>query len=235
MTRAVVNNLFWAAGLILQLSLFVLLFARGIARRMPVFALLLGFYLSRSVALFVLFGHSNVAAYSVVYRSLEVADLLLQFLLTIDIARRVVRAAGGWAQSCGEWLLLLPFLAVAATWLVCQFLPSNARFPADRVQLFDWSGTIFLTVWVICLRAADRPAMSLLRRLSLGLAVYGALGTVATVLRSLAAANRDARGFVEASYILPAAWLATVLYWIVFLKPQMEVPTQCADTPVANA
>jgi hypothetical protein len=200
---------------------------------------LLAFYLLRSILLFTLSGHIDSDAYTATYNGLSILDLLLQLLVAIEIAFRLTRISGGWATR-RDMLFVLPCLAFGATWLVCQMLPIVTRLPPDRLQLFDWFALLLLGVWSLTLPTNDPPALSLLRRVSVGLAVYSLLGVCATIARTLAAAHRDARLFAESSYILPIAWLLVVLCWIAILKPaalkpQPDNPAPQPEPPPANA
>jgi hypothetical protein len=234
MTRTAINDCFWSLGLASQCCLFALLFLRGIARRLPFFTALLAFYLLRSILLVVLFGHVDPDAYSTTYSGLSVLDLLLQLLVAIEIAVRLTRISGGWATR-RDMLFVLPCLAFGATWLVCQMLPTVTRLPPDRLQLFNWFALLLLGVWSLTLPTNAPSAMSILRRVSVGLAAYGLLGILATIARTLAAAHRDARRFAESSYILPIAWLLVVLCWIVLLNPQFDSHAPLPETPPVTA
>jgi hypothetical protein len=230
MTRTAINDSFLALGLLLQSSLLALLFTRRIARRLPFFATLLAFYLIRSALLFTLSGHIDSDAYTDLYNGLSVLDLLLQLIVAIEIAVRLTRVSGGFATR-RDMLFVLPCLAFGATWLTCQMLPIVTRLPPDRLQLFNWFALLLLGIWSLTLPTHDPPALSLLRRVSVGLAVYGLLGVGATIARTLAAADRNARIFAESSYILPIAWLLIVPCWIVILKPAILKPRQDSPEP----
>jgi hypothetical protein len=223
MTRTSINDVFWSLGLASQCALFALLFLRGLARRLPLFTALLAFYLLRSILLVALSGRIDSDAYTATYNGLSILDLLLQLLVAIEIATHLTRISGGWATR-RDILFAMPCLAFGATWLVCQMLPIVTRLPPDRLQLFNWFALLLLGIWSLTLPTNDPPALSLLRRASVGLAVYGLLGICATIARTLAAAHRDARLFAESSYILPIAWLLVVVGWIILLKPQQNHP-----------
>lgn len=231
MTRAAINDCFWAIGLASQCVLLALLFTRGIARRLPCFTALLGFYVLRSALLFLLSGHIDADNYSTAYNGLSILDLLLQLLVAIEIAARLTRISGGWAAR-RDVLLILPCLAFGATWLTCEMLPIVIRLPPDRLQLFNWFALLLLGVWALTLPTTNPPGLSLLRRVSVGLAAYGLLGVCATIARTLAAAHRNAGLFAESSYILPIAWLLVVLGWIVILKPAFFMPQQSSPAPL---
>jgi hypothetical protein len=243
MTRVALNNSLWVLGLVLQCSLLALLFRRRIARTLPVFTFLIVFYLLRSALLFVLARHIDYSAYASTYDALSIADLLLQLLVATEIAIRLVRIAGtsGLAASRRtDLLFLLPCLALGATTLLCHLLPASPRVPPDRMQLFNWFAMVFLCLWAIALPKPTPPATSLLRRVLLGFASYGALGICVTAVRTLTAANREAFHFAPSSYslpayILPVAWLAVVLYWIAILRPHTNTAPQPLTPPAAIA
>jgi len=215
MTRALLNNSIFAAGLVLQCSLLVLLFVRGLSRRLPVFTLLLVFYTLRAATFFTLAGHLAPAAYASLYNTLSLVDILLQFCVAIAIAIEFLPATSGWTSLRGFLLLfLLAACSWAATLAVTGLLPVNAPVPPDRLQTFDSLTMILLGIW-----ALSRPVPALQRRLTLGFAFFGAVSLLTTAARTVAAIHRDAYLFAQWSYTLSGAYLLVVAYWIAVLKP----------------
>jgi hypothetical protein len=218
MTRTTINDLFWTVGLLLQCSLLTLVFLRGIVRRLPLFSGLLAFYLLRSMLLFALFGKVDSAAYASTYDGLTLVDLFLQLLVTAEIAVCLERATGLFTLRRSIPLLLLPVFASAATLLLAHALPAHSPVPFDRIQAFAWSSMILLGGLALAWRAAKQPAAALPRRVALGFAFYGIAGIAASLERPFAVLARDARGLAVWSYVLPAAWVLVVVYWIAALR-----------------
>lgn len=217
MTRAVINNSLWIFGLMLQCTLLLLVCTRGIARRLPVFTVLLAFYPLRSALLFALYGHLGPTTYHATYNGLSLLDLLLQLLVAIEIAAHLLRAYGKPGLRRSLLFILLPCIAWAGTILDVSMLPANSPIPPDRLQIFD-----SLVMVLLCILVFLWPAVTLLRRVAIGFAFYGAVNLLATAGRTVAADHRDARAFSRWSYTLTAAWLLVVLCWIFVLKPASE-------------
>jgi len=213
MTRASINNSIWILSLLLQGSLLVLVFVRGLRPRLPVFTLLLAFYPLRSAALFLLAAsHLSPAAYAATYNSLTIVDLVLQSLVALEIARQLV-ASPDRSRTRRSYILLLPGFASAATYLTTRLLPAHTPIPPDRLQMF-----VSLTMILLCASALTRSVSPLLRRVTLGFAFYGMFGLMASAVRAFAAIHHDALLFAQWSYILSAAYLVVVVYWIAALK-----------------
>lgn len=217
MTRAALNNSVWILSLVLQFSLLALLFVRGISRRVIAFTTIIAFYPLRSITLFLLAAiHLAPESYATTTNILSIIDLLLQFLVAAEIALQLQRASGLQGRRW-LWLLALPALAWAGTLLVIQLLPARAPIPPDRLQIFDSLTMILLCVWTML-----RPVPALLRRITLGFAFYGAVSLLGSAGRASAAIHRDPQLFARWAYILPAVYLAVVLFWIATLKPSTD-------------
>lgn len=229
MSQLSLNALLWCLGLAAQATLLALVFLRSsapgsaasVARRLPALALLLAFYLLRSIALYALFGHLGPADYHSLYEALAFADLLLQLVLATSIGVGLAHPAGAWTTQRALRLSLLPLAVATVSWLVYALLPANSPIPPDRFQIFNWLLMLVLGAFSVLLPTAP----PLLRRVSVGLAGYGALGIGATALRTVAALHRDAHSYALGSYVLAGAWLLIVFYWIVTLRATPAQPT----------
>jgi hypothetical protein len=216
MTRTAINDLLWTVGLLLQCSLLALVFARGIVRRLPLFSGLLAFYLLRSILLFALFGKIDSAAYASTYEGLTIVDLALQLLVTGELVLSLTRSAGPRGLRRGT-LLLIPVFAGAGTLLIARTLPAHSPVPFDRVQAFIWVSMILLGGFALAWTTAGQPA-ALPRRVALGFSFYAVAGIAASLERPYAMLARDARSLAMWSYVLPAAWVLVVVYWIAALR-----------------
>lgn len=220
-----INNSLWTLSLILQIALVVAIFARHIARRVPCFTALLIFYPLRAALLFILFGHLTPANYATFYATLSYVDLVLQAIVVIEIALHLLREPG--SITLLRTTLLFPLLALAAgaTALVLAQLPTNAPIPADRVQTFLSFVMLALFVWTI---AASRS--TILRPITLGLALYASASLFAQTGRITAALHRDADAYARWSYISAATYLIVVCLWFLTLKPPPPNPTNTEPT-----
>src|SRR5579875_1804035 len=115
--QATLNTIVWLFSAALQLALFAALFGRRLARRVPIFTTLIGFYLARSILLFLIFGHIDLATYHALYDDLQIVDLLLQAAVAIEIAIHLSNSQRGQTLRRGLTPLALLALAVLCTTL----------------------------------------------------------------------------------------------------------------------
>lgn len=141
-----VQNVFWGAGVTLNLALlFVLLFRRRWSQ-FPVVTTWMAFLVLRSITLFLVYSHSSKHWYSVTYWSGYAIDFALQLGIVLEIARIVLRPTGSWVRDARARFAVggLGGIAVAAlfTWWIAP--------PGSSVVL-SWQvrGNLF-TSMVIC-------------------------------------------------------------------------------------
>jgi hypothetical protein len=210
----ILNTSVWIAGLALQASLLAAIFIRRLARTLPVFTALLAFYVVRSVLLFSLTGHMQPANFASLFDALSLADFLLQLLVAVELALRILRSAHHrtWAGWTRHGILIVTALAIAAG--AASRVRAPGRYPPDRGMAFVAILMFFLVLWMIAAKISSPQ-----RRVAEGFVFYGAIGTLAGIGRAYAALHRNAGAFSAWSYLSTATWLAVVLFWILTLKP----------------
>lgn len=214
-TQFSINTLIWIVSVALELWLIVALFSRGVARRHPVFTALIGFYLVRSVLLYVVFNHIALNTYHTLYDDLQIVDLSLQAAVAIEIAIHLIRnQTGRWRQSIAPVALLA--LAILCTALATTLLPAHAPIPADRAQLFFSFLMILLFAW-----SQTIPA-TLTRNIAAGFALYGIADLSASFGRTYAALHANAPAYALWSYAVAGIYIVVVAYWLVTLRRQPE-------------
>ena len=220
--QTTINNSLWTLSLILQIALVVSLFARQIARRVPCFTALLIFYPLRAALLFGLFSYLTPPNYATLYSTLSYIDLVLQAIVAIEIAHHLIRELGGITLLRATLVFLLLALCSGATALVLAQLPTHAPIHPDRVQTFLSFLMLALFVWTI---ATSRS--TILRPITLGLALYASVSLFAQTGRITAALHRDPEAYARWSYISATTYLIVVCIWFLTLKsPPPQSPTQ---------
>jgi hypothetical protein len=79
--------------------------------------------------------------------------------------------------------------------------------------------------------ASREKDAALPRRVAPGFAFYAMAGIAATLERPFAVLARNARSLAMWSYVLPAAWVLVVVYWIAALR--RPVPASYAGPALA--
>ena len=86
--------LMWSVSLLLQLTLFVSLFTRSVARFAPFFTNFVGFYLLRSAVFFFVLNPISLASYSRLYNLFLALDVLVQFCAAAELTRHLTVTHG---------------------------------------------------------------------------------------------------------------------------------------------
>jgi len=214
LTQTTINTLVWIVSLALQLALFSVLFARGIARRFPIFTALIGFYLLRSPLLFLIFNHIAPASYHSLYAGLALLDLLLQTAVAVEILLALIHAGGGWTHRNLLTTVAVLCLAALATALTTTLLPAHAPIPVDRTQFAFSFLMILLFAWALRVTAASNPV----RHIAGGFALYGIVNVGANFGRAYAALQNNIPLYATWSYALAAIYLVVVLFWLLTLR-----------------
>jgi hypothetical protein len=216
MTRAALNNILWTLSLILQAGLLTRLFRTKLALRVPSFTLLLGFYVVRSLSLYLLSSHMAQAGYGHLLALLGLVDLFLQLAVAIELEMRLFPL--GDLANVGQTLrgvailVAIPAFALAATVLLTASLPNRTPAATDMLQLYD--SLFFLLLGFL---TTARIASRYLLRLALGFAGYGMVCIASTIARSFAFIHKNAQSYITWSYVASIAWLVTVAVWMVVL------------------
>ncbi len=221
--QSAINNTLWTLSLILQIALVVALFARHIARRVPCFTALLTFYPLRAALLFGLFSYLTPPNYATLYSTLSYIDLVLQAIVAIEIAHHLIRELGGINPPPRHPLIPPPRpLPPEQPPSSSPSSPPTPPSTADRVQTFLSFVMLALFVWTI---VASRS--TILRPITLGLALYASVSLFAQTGRITAALHRDPEAYARWSYISAATYLIVVCLWFLTLKlPPPQSPTQ---------
>jgi len=216
--QTTINTLLLTLSAAVELALLVALFSRGIVRRAPVFTVLIAFYLVRSVLLYAIFHHMNVASYHALYDSLQLTGLVVEAAVAIEIAVHLARSRAEQTLLNGLAPVALLALAVLCTALATMLLPEHAPIPTDRAELFFSFLMVLLFAWSL-----STPAM-LARNIAAGFALYSIADLSASFGRTYAALHQNAAAYELWSYAVAAIYIFVVLYWLVALKPIQTPP-----------
>jgi hypothetical protein len=211
LSRAVVNNVIFAAGILLQTALAFFTFQRGIARRFPGFAALITFYPLRAGLFFALSGHIDADAFDPLVNALSLAEMLLQAWVAVEIVRRLIGEVSGWARRRGLILFLLLGVAFGCTWAVPYALPG--RTLVDRVQLLAWF--VMLALFAAAFKVASSRN---LRCIVYGFAGFAAIQLAALAGKASAVRKHHAGVYIGWSYVPALGYLAVVVFWLMGFK-----------------
>ncbi len=227
-----IDLLFWAAGFFSHIALLVVLWTRHRAAIYPFFTTLITSNVIRSVALYFVAEDGSRHVYLVVYLSLAVLDMTLQFGILYEMASHVFRPLGKWAPDARigfVWIVSVSIaIALALTWL-------SALPPAHtwlRALLFrgNFFSAVLMTelfVGMIALSVTVRlPWKTHVARISQGLGFYSLICILIEAGHCYFGMVYDARISADLSYLRMTAYLISVGYWIVMLWLDAPAPRE---------
>jgi len=220
-SRVATNTTIWTLGFVLQCALVYVAFRRGVARRFPIFGSMLVFYPIRAALLFGLSGfglwapHIRGSLAASLYSALSFADVVLQFMVAVELGVHFIRGIGGWTWLRALLCLLMLGAACVITWITLFLLPS--RIAANGLQIFAWFALLVLVGAV--LKGSRSPNLS---RISAGLAVFSLMQLSALAGRAVAFLHRNAGQYVAWSYVPALGYLAIVIFWLITLREESE-------------
>ena len=210
-THSAITAWIWGLSLIVQITLFVALFGRGIVRSFPFFTTFIGFYLIRSVLLYISFDYLSAEQYSRLYNFLLLFDILVQIGLAAELCAALVRARGGWTAKRLLYVAGGVLLAALGTWIAVRLMP-QASIRLDRSQMF------FSIIAILLFIASLRFPNALLRAIAQGWGIFGIISFAADIGRVLAAAGNHPLQYAAWSYALAGAYLIVVVFWLITLR-----------------
>lgn len=91
---------FWVAGFLGNVILFVVLIAKHRSRCFPIFTTFIAFGISRAIALSLVTRYGSARAYFFGYWALGILDVMLQFSVVYEAASQIFCPDGRWAPGC---------------------------------------------------------------------------------------------------------------------------------------
>ena len=153
-----VDKVLWAAGLAVDIALFLVMVFRGRLRRFPILTIWIAVLAIRTVALMVVYDHGSKYWYTWVYVVGYGIDFALQLGLVVEIARIVLRPTGTWIRDAR-----LPFVAggtagaavaVLFAWWVSPPASNAVTLWQTRVNLF--TSLVICELFVLMTFTANR-------------------------------------------------------------------------------
>lgn len=215
-TYSTVTAWIWVLGLILQIILFIALFNRRIAPAYPLFTVFVGFYLIRSVFLYLSFDYVSRQTYGRLYNFLLLFDILIQLGLATELCAALIRSMDGWTTNRLLYVTGITLLAALGTWLAVSVMP-HTSIRLDRSQLF------FSIIAISLLIASLHSSNGLFRTIAQGWGIFGIVSFTADIGRVVAGAGNHPRTYAAWSYALATTYLIVVVFWLAMLRSNKGV------------
>lgn len=203
----------WATGLALQCSLLAILVVRRRVLRLPVFTILIGFYVVRSVTLWVLSTRMPSLPFAKLSEVLGLLDPLLQLAVVAEITVAAARQYGDAGRDRLFRALLFLLAGLLAAVFATIMLPSRGPAPIDRGAVLI--SFLMLLVWLwMAVERLGGPA----RRVVEGFGAYGAMAVASNLIHNHAGLHRNESLFRAASWAQSCVYLLVTAFWCVALR-----------------
>ena len=225
MTLSTLDNVLWAAGLVGNAALLLILVGRGRWREFPVLTSDMAFQVLRTVLLWLVHGHGSRHAYFVAYWSTGILDYVFQVALIFEIARVVLRPTGRWIVDARRAFLTWATAGCVAAAVFAMLMgPPEAR----GLNLWDVRVTVFtslLTCELFIAVSAAANRLGLQRRsyviaFGQGITIWAFTSLLEDFGRMIYGWNAQ---FVVFAHVRMLVYLAVLGYWMVaFWQPEQE-------------
>jgi hypothetical protein len=227
MHLTVLDFLFWAAGLVLNLGLLFTLWYRRRTREFPFFTALITLNVLRTIALYCVLRLGRKEDYFYSYWLLTILDTILELCIVYEIASRVFRPLGGWARDVRGtllWLVSMSILAAlglswlasppARTWMQAVVTKGNLCAEALMSELF---------VLMMALSISARlPWKTHVAKIAQGLGAYSLFSLLIEAGHAYFGVGGEVPTFIFLSRARIAAYLFCVSYWTIMLWRQEQ-------------
>ena len=218
----------WVAGFIGHLSLVCALIRRCRVQRWPVFTAFVTANLLRSVLLYTLARLGSAQQYSEAYWSLGILDVVLQVAVTYEIASKVFRPLGRWAEDSRENLiyscLVSCVVAGGMSWLASPTVNTWQQMLVIKGSFFSAALQSELFVVSVALSAASGlPWKSDSARIGHGLGCYSLVDIIIEASHTLFGRNYSGAEDLVLSRVRIIIYLTCLIYWNVAIW-QKEIP-----------
>jgi hypothetical protein len=208
--------LMWSVSLLLQLTLFVSLFTRSVARFAPFFTNFVGFYLLRSAVFFFILNPISLASYSRLYNLFLALDVLVQFCAAAELTRHLTVTHGGWTRRNIAMTVIFLCATAVCTYITVQLAPP-AQVRVDPSLIAFSYYMVFVWLWTFALHET-----AIGHSVAQGFAIYGIINIVANIGRTAAMSVDHPRSYAAWTYVLAGGYMVVVIFWLATLRPDPE-------------
>ena len=223
MTLSTLDNALWAAGLVGNAALLLILVVKGRWKEYPVLTSDMGFQVLRTVLLYLVHAHGSRHAYFLAYWATGVADYVFQVALIYEIARVVLRPTGRWILDARRAFVTWGVAGcLAAAALAMAIGPPQARgFDLWDVRITIFTSLLTCELFIAVSAAANR--LGLQRRnyviaIGQGLTIWAFSSLLEEFGRVIYGWNAQ---FVVFVHVRMLVYLSVLGYWmVVFWRPE---------------
>jgi len=234
MHMTALDIVFWVAGFLGNVILFVVLIAKRRARRFPVFTSFIAFGISRAIGLFFVTRYGSAQAYFYGYWALGILDVTLQFGVLYEAASQIFSPGGRWAPGVRRtfsWIIAASItLATALAWLsqppaadLLGTVIMRLNFSASVLMCELFAGMIVLSV------TTGLPWRTHVARIAQGLGICAIVGILIEALQSYFGFARGTGTYTFLSYFQLGTNVAAQIFWIAALAKEAPEPRALPD------
>jgi hypothetical protein len=214
--------IFWVAGFLGNVVLFVVLIAKHRARRFPIFTSFIAFCISRAIGLFLVTRYGSARAYFYGYWALGILDVTLQFSILYEAASQIFCPGGRWAPGVRRsFLWIIAASAILATGLAWLSQPPAADLLGTVIMRLNFSASVLmceLFLGIVALSVTTGlPWRTHVARIIQGLGVCAIVGILIEALQSYFGFVRGTGTYTFLSYFQLGTNIAAQIFWIAAL------------------
>jgi hypothetical protein len=211
---------FWAAGLVTQIILLIVLWVRKRAVAFPVFTGLITLNVARTIALYFIQITGTKVDYFYTYWSLAIVDVALQLGVVHELASKIFRPNGKWTIDVRgglvSWICVSLLVAGGLTWIPTP--PNNLWMQVVFIKGSFFSAALLseLFVGMILLSAtAGIPWKTHVARISVGLGFYSVVTILVETGNTYFGLENGSHTYSELERVRMTVYLGCVVYWII--------------------
>ncbi len=229
---------FWAVSFLVNLGLLFVLWYRRRAQSFPFFTSLITLNVVRTIVLYFVLKLGTHKDYFNTYWSLALLDTALELCIVYEVASRVFRPVGVWAQDVRDSFLWMVGLSIAValglSWLASPPAPTWMQSFVTKGTLFAAALISELFVLMMALSISARlPWRTHAAKIAQGLGIYSLISMLIETGHSYFGVGREVHAFVFLSHIRIAAYITCVAYWTVTLwlkeQPSREMTQEMRE------
>jgi hypothetical protein len=216
---AMIDNFFWAAALLGEIALTLVLVHKGRWREFPAFTALIASPVVTSLILYPLSRSKISHLYGTVYWTFDFLNVLLQLAVIVELARFVLRPTGTWVRDARKQFL---GWGVAGTGVALAFAYLVSPPASGVLQQFELRANLFTSMLVCELCISIMLASNNLglgwrsHVMAIGQGLTGwAMATL--IIDALHSYFGNRRYYATSDYLMDTVYLAALGYWCVQL------------------
>ncbi len=220
MAQVMFDNFFWAAALLGEAALTVVLLRKDRWRKFPAFTALIALPIVTSLLLLPFRWITGHGGYTVIYRGYVLVDFLLQLAVAVELARSVLRPTGTWVRDARKQFILSAaagsLLALTLAYLVAP--PAASRLEGLQLRADLFTSLLICELFIAVTLASNRLGLGWknhVMAIGQGFTAWSLVATAVDTLHNYFGARHlyDSTESIKSFIYLGVLWYWCVQLW----------------------